>query len=143
MCMATFNVLLCTWLWYVRTGVQGMRWRLGTASHPPGEAPVLPGGDRQATHSLRALPHSGKIVCLLPDGQSTIASSYSLPASETRVGADCEPALWLSVGTLREGGVLQLRLEKMQRARERDCIAGLWFVYQPMRGALTLALSGT
>lgn len=114
-------------------GVKGTRWRLGSPSHPHDGGPVLPGAGQE----LRALPHVGKLVLLLPDG-SSIASSYALPVSETRAAVDCDPALWLSAGSLDQGGVLQLRLEKLERPRERDRVAGVWFVYRPVRGALTL-----
>lgn len=114
-------------------GVRGMRWRLGKPSHPPAEGPALAeAGD------VRALPQYGKVAVLWQNREESIVSSFALPASETRTAAGCEHALWLSVGSLEEGGVLQLRLEKMERARERDIVAGVWFVYRPVRGALTL-----
>lgn len=98
---------------------------------------MLPGAPLEDAAPLRALPHEGKLVLVVPGGQ-TVAARYSLPWSDTRK-ADGEAALWLCVGGIAQGAALQLRVERMERPRERDRVVGAWFVYQPVRGALTLA----
>jgi hypothetical protein len=48
----------------------------------------------------------------------------------------------VTVGALgTDGLVLQLKLKKAAKACERDPVCGVWYVYQPVGGAVTLPLN--
>jgi hypothetical protein len=49
------------------------------------------------------------------------------------------PVVWVNIGLLAEDGlVLQLKLKRAEKPRERDKVAGVWYAYHPVGGALTV-----
>ncbi|KXZ43602.1 hypothetical protein GPECTOR_85g332 [Gonium pectorale] len=101
--------------------VQGLRYRL---------RPL----DVDAT---RALPTNGKAVVRW--GSLVAEALLQLPELPTRDSAEGAPVLWVTVGLLAvDGLVLQVKLKKAPKPKERDRVAGVWYAYHPVAGALTV-----
>lgn len=96
----------------------------------------------------RPMPTVGKIVVKLynhthPTHQPRLAEALlQLPDIPTKsVAGEKPPIVWVNVGILAdEGLVLQLKLKRAEgnTGHERDKIAGGWYSYHPMGGALTV-----
>lgn len=63
-----------------------------------------------------------------------------IPAPTTKGEAKSMPgSVWLTVGILAtDGFVLQLRLKKLEEQAVRNKATGVWHIYHPAGGALTV-----
>jgi len=58
---------------------------------------------------------------------------------EPPVSPAVSPVVWLTVGLLAEDGfALQLKLKRDDGSREKDKATGVYYVYRPVGGAITL-----
>ncbi|KAK9825800.1 hypothetical protein WJX74_008414 [Apatococcus lobatus] len=89
--------------------------------------------------TARALPACGKLMVRYSGASATAA--VELPAPATRASATELPqALWVTAGLLATDGlVLQLKLRQKERLKDRDRLAGTWYAYEPVGGAITVA----
>ena len=92
------------------------------------------------TESCKAFPNQGRVaVCY---GSSSGQALLELPCAVTKQAADMETlaaGLWVTVGLLAQDKfALQLRLKKDRAAAERDKGTGVWNVYVPVGGAITV-----
>lgn len=73
------------------------------------------------------------------NGESAEAVA-KLPAPPTKASFSDAPAtVWLNVGLLAtDGFVLQLKLKKQFEDLERNREEGMWDVYRPVGGAITI-----
>ena len=100
--------------------------------------------------------HAGMVACsveyFLPSEAEQIEQSsrpagrvaealLELPAAATRdEAASLAPVIWLTVGLLAvDGFVLQLKLKRAAKPKERDAASGTWYCYHAVGGALTIA----
>lgn len=87
--------------------------------------------------STRPLPANGKAVVRW--GERVAEALIQLPELPLRDSAEGAPVLWVTVGLLAvDGVVLQVKLKKAPKPKERDRIAGVWYAYHPVAGALTV-----
>ncbi|GFR49693.1 hypothetical protein Agub_g11843 [Astrephomene gubernaculifera] len=102
--------------------VQGLRYRLRPMD----------------VESTRPLPANGKAVVRW--GASLQAEALlQLPELPTRDSGEGAAVLWVTVGLLAvDGVVLQIKLKKAPKPKERDRVAGVWYAYHPVAGALTV-----
>ncbi|GLI58538.1 hypothetical protein VaNZ11_000280 [Volvox africanus] len=101
--------------------VQGMRYRLRPLD----------------VDTTRPLPANGKAVVRW--GDLTAEALLQLPELPTRSSEEGAAALWVTVGLLAvDGLVLQVKLKKAPKPKERDRVAGVWYAYHPVAGALTV-----
>ncbi|GIL46757.1 hypothetical protein Vafri_3666 [Volvox africanus] len=101
--------------------VQGMRYRLRPLD----------------VDTTRPLPANGKAVVRW--GNLTAEALLQLPELPTRSSEEGAAALWVTVGLLAvDGLVLQVKLKKAPKPKERDRVAGVWYAYHPVAGALTV-----
>jgi hypothetical protein len=101
-------------------------------------------GDRwtlnQCEDNCEPFPHQGRIaVCY---GSMSGQALLELPSAETKQASDMGPlagGLWVTVGLLAQDKfALQLRLKKDRAAAKRDKASGVWNVYVPVGGAITV-----
>ncbi|KAK9815647.1 hypothetical protein WJX72_007380 [[Myrmecia] bisecta] len=88
--------------------------------------------------SQKPLPGKGKVT--VRHGQHRAEALLELPSPETREATAQLPlVIWLTVGLLAtDGFALQLKLKRAEKATHRDKLAGVWYVYHPVGGAITL-----
>ncbi|GLC39562.1 hypothetical protein PLESTB_001626800 [Pleodorina starrii] len=87
--------------------------------------------------STRPLPANGKAVVRW--GSLVSEALLQLPELPTRDSGEGAAVLWVTVGLLAvEGLVLQIKLKKAAKPKERDRVAGVWYAYHPVAGALTV-----
>ncbi|GMH44294.1 hypothetical protein BSKO_12228 [Bryopsis sp. KO-2023] len=103
--------------------VKGVRYRLKTSE----------------MDSNKPFPANGKIL-VSHNGKSAEAL-MALPAPATKSAwKDAPPSVWLTVGLLAaDGFALQLKLKKSNKNLERSKDEGLWHIYHPVGGAITVA----
>ena len=90
--------------------------------------------------NCKAFPNKGRVaVCY---GSASGQALLELPCAATKQAADMDSlaaGLWVTVGLLAQDKfALQLRLKKVRAAAERDKEAGVWNVYVPVGGAITV-----
>lgn len=109
-----------------------------------GDAGVEVKGERRSLTpyegEFKAFPHQGRIaVCY---GSSSAQALLELPSAPTKQDSDMKVlanGLWITVGLLAQDKfALQLRLKKDRVAAQRDTAAGVWNVYVPVGGAITV-----
>ncbi|KAG2497473.1 hypothetical protein HYH03_004627 [Edaphochlamys debaryana] len=101
--------------------VQGLRYRLRPLDF----------------ESTRPLPANGKAVVRW--GGLSAEALLSLPELPTRDSGEGAAVLWVTVGLLAVDGLaLQIKLKKAPKPKERDRVAGVWYAYHPVAGALTV-----
>lgn len=96
--------------------------------------------------ATRALPATGKVVVKVGGasarggGPLMAQALLQLPEVPVRSAAGAQPpVVWVNIGLLAEDGVvLQLKLKRAEKPRERDRVAGVWYAYHPVGGALTV-----
>ena len=103
------------------TRVEGTRWRL-----------------KQFKSGVLPMPHVGRVLVKYAGKQCE--ALVDLPAPETKEDAKrVPPVVWLTVGLLAtDGVVLQLKLKRNDAALEKDKQSGVYHVYYPVGGALTV-----
>jgi len=101
--------------------VEGRRWRL-----------------KDFSDSALPVPHVGRV--LMKYAGKECEALLELPAPETKEAAKEAPAVvWLTVGLLAaDGVVLQLKLKRNTAKMEKDRNSGVYHVYFPVGGALTV-----
>ncbi|KAG2424422.1 hypothetical protein HXX76_014475 [Chlamydomonas incerta] len=114
----------------------------GGAASSSGQAPAAVQGLRYRLKPLelddtRPLPAHGKASVRW--GDLAAEALLSLPELPTRDSGEGAPVLWVTVGLLAVDGLaLQIKLKKAARPKERDRVAGVWYAYHPVAGALTV-----
>ncbi|PNW79580.1 hypothetical protein CHLRE_08g358751v5 [Chlamydomonas reinhardtii] len=85
----------------------------------------------------RPLPANGKASVRW--GDLAAEALLSLPELPTRDSGEGAAVLWVTVGLLAVDGLaLQVKLKKAPKPKERDRVAGVWYAYHPVAGALTV-----
>ncbi|CAG9466309.1 unnamed protein product [Pedinophyceae sp. YPF-701] len=94
---------------------------------------------RRFTADCLAMPASGKVLATLRGRRCE--ALLDLPAPHTKEAAnEAAKVLWLTVGILAQDGfVLQLKLRKGAAATEKDRHAGVYHIYYPVGGAVTIS----
>ncbi|KAG2431018.1 hypothetical protein HYH02_013547 [Chlamydomonas schloesseri] len=114
----------------------------GSSSGSSSQAPAAVHGLRYRLKPLelddtRPLPANGKASVRW--GELAAEALLALPELPTRDSGEGAPVLWVTVGLLAVDGLaLQVKLKKAAKPKERDRVAGVWYAYHPVAGALTV-----